>query len=126
MLQAERKCVDLIYRNPPLGDSWLSFDQAVSSCKAGDGFGVDFQADLWLCVENPLNLQKAIICVTSAKTTPQEWYFRVQSDSRQVGQTYYVAGPSYFDRLAFKASLSTDSDRPTEVIFASESQFSLI
>jgi hypothetical protein len=80
-----------------------------------DGFGTAFSCDLWLCIDNPLDLNKCIISITTSKdlTKCHQWYIRIQNDRRDVGSSYNQITPEYLQKLAFKASL--EKDPPAEV-----------
>jgi hypothetical protein len=49
--------------------NYLSYEEelAAHETKAAEGWGEDFQCDLFVSVENPLTLEKMLLCVTSAK-----------------------------------------------------------
>jgi hypothetical protein len=55
--------------NPAMQNCWTTYEGAVAELEATkeerDGIGAGYQADMWLCVENPLRRAKSMICVTS-------------------------------------------------------------
>lgn len=105
------------HTNEPLEDVWSTYEEAVERSREKglqDSFGADFQCEMWLCVENPLDLNKCIICVATKKTDPHDWFVRVQYDRRDIGSSYNQVGPTYFRKMAFKAALN-EKDRPAEV-----------
>ncbi len=106
--QGNVKTIYFGYANSPLDDIWTSYEDAVKHSSASDGFGDDYQVEMWLCVENPIDLNKCIILVATKKESPHHWFIRVQDDRRNLGGSYNQAGPNYFKKMAFKASLGTE------------------
>lgn len=119
------------YTNDEIEHLWNDYE---SACQAGyssnnnnttekipddysisDGFGTAFSCDLWLCIDNPLDLNKCIISITTSKdlTKCHQWYIRIQNDRRDVGSSYNQITPEYLQKLAFKASL--EKDPPAEI-----------
>ena len=101
--------------NPPLPHSWSSYEDAVAACPASDGFGPDYQPEIWLCVENPFTLNKCLIAVTTRKEDPHDWYVRVESGLRDISSNHSKVALPYLQRLGFKASLQPAASRPLEV-----------
>lgn len=111
------KSFSFSHTNEPLDDVWSTYEEAVERSREKglqDSFGADFQCEMWLCVENPLDLNKCIICVATKKTDPHDWFVRVQYDRRDIGSSYNQVGPTYFRKMAFKAALN-EKDRPAEI-----------
>ena len=75
---------------------------------------------MWLCVENPLNLDKSIICVTFAKKDPKHWTVRKSSDRRTIGGSYFYVRQSNMDKAAFQASLTEEKLSEIELDIGSE------
>lgn len=101
------------YQNEALDHLWLTYDDAVKACGNQEGFGETYNCEMWICVENPLDLNKCIIMVATLKENPHDWYVRVQSDRRDIGGSYNAGGPAHFKKIGFKASL--DAEKPAEV-----------
>ena len=73
--------------------------------KTDDGVGLDYQAEMFMCVENAVSFNRSIILVTTRKENPHSWFVRIQDDRRDFGRTYDEFSSDYFRKLAFKASL---------------------
>jgi hypothetical protein len=122
--QGNVKTVHFAYANTPLDDVWSTYEDAVKHSSASEGFGDDYKVEMWLCVENPIDLNKCIILVTTKKDNPHHWFIRVQDDRRNLGGSYNQAGPNYFKKMAFKASIG--SDKPAEVSMDSPMAFATL
>jgi hypothetical protein len=108
------KTLQFQHTNEPLDSLWTTYEEAVAqTTDSKDGFGASHRKEMWLCVENPLDLNKCIICVTTAEENPHAWFARVQTDRRDIGGSYNSAGPLHFRKLAFKSTLQQEV--PTEV-----------
>ena len=70
---------------------------------------------MWLCVENPIDLNKCIICVTTSKVDPHDWYVRVDSRNRTIGGSYNQAGPVHFQKIGFKSTLKETKEVEVDV-----------
>ena len=92
-------------KNEPREALWSTYEEAVAATESTDQFGSDFNCDMWLCVENPLNLDKSIICITSAKKDPKHWTVRLSSDRRTIGDSCSYVLQSNMGKAAFLASL---------------------
>ncbi len=101
------------HKNEPLDELWLTYEEAIAAGNTGDGFGPEFKPELWLCLENPLNLNKCVICVTTAIDNPHHWFVRIHSDRRNLGSLNAQVDASHFRKLGFKASLN--AEKPAEV-----------
>ncbi|RYH15383.1 hypothetical protein EON65_31835 [archaeon] len=110
------KVISFSHANAPLEDIWTTYDEAVQVSDKGEGFGPDYQADIWLCVENPLDLNKNIICVTTHKTDAHEWFVRMHGDRRNMDVgSYQSFDLAFLRKLAFKNSLKPVGERLEEI-----------
>ena len=68
---------------------------------------------MWLCVENPLTLNKSIILITSKKESPTHWIVRLEDNRRNIGSNYQQCDAEHFLKLAFK---TLEENGPLEVL----------
>eukprot|EP01042_Synura_sphagnicola_P001581 gene1581-1836_t len=83
---------------------WSSYEQGLAAGITGDGFGPDFQCDLFMSVAHPVSKLPIRIIITSARREATCWYVRVSSDRWDLTGSYSILTPSHFHRLAYQSS----------------------
>lgn len=58
---------------------------------------------MWLCLENPLTLNKCMILVSMKLGGGDRWFVKMSNDSRGVGGSVAYLYPSNLQRLAYTA-----------------------
>ena len=61
------------------------------------------RADLFMCYENPITLNKLIISVTSAEAQPDKYVVRISNDSRKVSSGSSYCYPDNLRRIGYNA-----------------------
>jgi hypothetical protein len=98
--------------NPAMQNCWTTYEGAVAELEATkeerDGIGAGYQADMWLCVENPLRRTKSMICVTSKMCAEGEctdkWIVRASTGRRDLDNNCSYIRPSDLVRGGYQAA----------------------
>lgn len=59
---------------------------------------------MFMCVENPLSLDKCIIIISTAKSDPDCWIVKTSNSGRTIGKSYSSIGPKGLRRHAVQSS----------------------
>jgi hypothetical protein len=85
-----------------MGEAWSDFASAKKSGADMEEFGAH-RADLFMCYENPITLNKLIIAVTSEEAKPDKYVVRISNNSRKVPSGSQFCYPDNLRRIGYLA-----------------------
>ena len=98
----ELKSLKFEYINPLIENIWNTYEDSVKHSSTSEGFDNNSQKELFICYENPINLEKIIVLISTNITDPKGWYIRHSTDRRTVGGNYNFINKKYLRKLTFK------------------------